>query len=337
MSNLKKNKNEISVSDFETNIISRKSQKAWKTFGIIIALLLTIFLVSCIIDIYNFFYNLHPHAGYTSLALVIALILIFIIRPIVVALSTPCFTLDIVDRNNLKHLNKKNYKKLKKVANNIIKYNNNVSEESKKLIKQSIHNHRKLNETLKTIYDKEITKDINKLINVKATEVLITTAISQNNKFDALTMIIINIRLIMQIVVRCGYHPSYAQLAKLIYKVFRNAFIAYTIQSLQLEDLVVSGINKLVKGTLSAIPTLNEITKGIVQGSANSLLTLRVGILTRKYLYEEYNIQNYLNNKDELNKTIIEDTLNESNENIDSIISEYKKKKKINTAVKTPS
>ena len=157
MNNLKKNKNEINVSDFETNIISQKSQKAWKTFGIIITLLLAIFLVSCIIDIYNFFYNLHPHAGYTSVALVIALILIFIIRPIIVALSTPCFTLDIVDKNNLKHLNKKNYKKLKKVANNIIKYNNNVSEESKKLIKQSIHNHRKLNETLKTIYDKEIT------------------------------------------------------------------------------------------------------------------------------------------------------------------------------------
>ena len=103
-----------------------------------------------------------------------------------------------------------------------------------------------------------------------------------------------------------------------------------TVQSLHLEDIVVTGINKLVKGTLTAIPALNEIAKSLVQGSANALLTLRVGILTRKYLYEEYNIQQYLQNKEEINQTILEDALNESNNNIDIIINECKKKKVAN-------
>ena len=134
----------------------------------------------------------------------------------------------------------------------------------------------------------------------------------------------------MHIVVRCGYQPSYAQLAKLVIKVLRNSLIAYTVQSLHLEDIVVTGINKLVKGTLTAIPALNEIAKSLVQGSANALLTLRVGILTRKYLYEEYNIQQYLQNKEEINQTILEDALNESNNNIDIIINECKKKKVAN-------
>ena len=274
--------------------------------------------------------------------MIILVLLIFVVRPIVVALSSPCFTLDVVEEGNLKRLNKKNYRKLKKVATNLIN-SKNVSKENKDLIKKSMGSHKKLNETLKigshafencetlkNVYDTEITKDINKLINQKASEVLLATAISQNSKFDALSVMLINIRLIMQIVVRCGYHPSYAQLAKLVIKVLRNSLIAYTVQSLHLEDIVVTGINKLVKGTLTAIPALNEIAKSLVQGSANALLTLRVGILTRKYLYEEYNIQQYLQNKEEINQTILEDALNESNNNIDIIINECKKKKVAN-------
>ena len=329
---MKKNKlqvNKKDTSEQEINVISKASRRAWTTFGVIAFILMTIFLVACIIDIYQFFYSLHEIAGYVSLGVIILVLLIFVVRPIVVALSSPCFTLDVVEEGNLKRLNKKNYRKLKKVASNLIN-SKNVSQENKDLIKKSMSSHKKLNETLKNVYDTEITKDINKLINQKASEVLLATAISQNSKFDALSVMLINIRLIMQIVVRCGYHPSYAQLAKLVIKVLRNSLIAYTVQSLHLEDIVVTGINKLVKGTLTAIPALNEIAKSLVQGSANALLTLRVGILTRKYLYEEYNIQQYLQNKEEINQTILEDTLNESNNNIDIIINECKKKKVAN-------
>lgn len=311
----------------ETRILKRENKRFWKILGIACVLILLIFLIASLIDIYELCAKLHPYFGIGAVAFLILLLIIFVLRPIVVALSTPCFTLDIAEGKSKAEISRKNYRKLKRVAKNIIHTNENVSEESKKAIEKAIGDKRQLNAVLKRIYDTEINADINRLIRKKASEVLIATAISQNNKFDAATTIVLNIRLIMQIVVRCGYHPSYPQLSKLIVKVMRNAMIAYTVQSLNLEEIVVSGIDKLVKGTLSAIPGLNEISKSLTQGAANALLTLRIGILTRKYLYEEYDIQASIGNLEEIDNEILVSACTEANENIDEIVNECRKNK----------
>ena len=296
---MKKNKslpskieNNRNIDDFsEEKIIKKSNKKFFKYLFIASSVIIIIFLIASIISIYQFFYSFHPHAGYLSLAIILILLIIFIIKPVMQALLTPCFSLDI-SKSNKSKLNKINYRKLKKVAKNIIAVNKNVSKESKNKLREALKKDQKtLSNTLKSIYDDEIKKDITKLTIQRASETLLATAISQNNNFDAFTTIIINIRLIMQIVVRCGYHPTYPQLAKLIIKVMRNALIAYTLQSLHLEDIVINGINKLVKGALNIIPGVNEIAKSLTQGAANALLTLRIGILTRKYLYKEYSLQ----------------------------------------------
>lgn len=314
--------------NYESKIIKKENSKFIKFLFIASIIILSIILISCIIDIYLFFENINLYLAIGVTSLIILLLLIFVVRPIIMALSTPCFTLD-VKSDNKKNISKKNYRKLRRVAKNIIKSNNNVSSKSKEAIKKALQTNDKkiLNDTLKRIYDTEINKDINRLIIKRSTEVLIATAVSQNNKFDAATTIVLNIRLIMQIVVRCGYHPNYPQLSKLIIKVMRNAIIAYTIQSLNLEDIIVGGLNKLVKGAISAIPGLNEITKSITQGAANALLTLRIGILTRKYLYEEYNIQSIIDNNSDLDSELVKETVLEANEDIDIVINECRNKK----------
>lgn len=330
---MKKNKslpskieNNRNIDDFsEEKIIKKSNKKFFKYLFIASSVIIIIFLIASIISIYQFFYSFHPHAGYLSLAIIIILLIIFIIKPVMQALLTPCFSLDI-SKSSKSKLNKINYRKLKKVAKNIISVNKNVSEESKNKLREALKKEQKtLSDTLKSIYDDEIKKDITKLTIQRASETLLATAISQNNNFDAFTTIIINIRLIMQIVVRCGYHPTYPQLAKLIIKVMRNALIAYTLQSLHLEDIVINGINKLVKGALNIIPGVNEIAKSLTQGAANALLTLRIGILTRKYLYKEYSLQEEI--RSSLDNVILEDTISEADKDIDIVLTECKKAK----------
>ncbi len=330
---MKKNKslpskieNNRNIDDFsEEKIIKKSNKKFFKYLFIASSVIIIIFLIASIISIYQFFYSFHPHAGYLSLAIIIILLIIFIIKPVMQALLTPCFSLDI-SKSNKSKLNKINYRKLKKVAKNIISVNKNVSEESKNKLREALKKDQEtLSDTLKSIYDDEIKKDITKLTIQRASETLLATAISQNNNFDAFTTIIINIRLIMQIVVRCGYHPTYPQLAKLIIKVMRNALIAYTLQSLHLEDIVINGINKLVKGALNIIPGVNEIAKSLTQGAANALLTLRIGILTRKYLYKEYSLQEEI--RSSLDNVILEDTISEADKDIDIVLTECKKAK----------
>ena len=291
---------------------------------------MSVLIIACLIDIFNFVRGFFSDittgniVGGCVTGFFVLLLIIFVIRPIVVALSTPVFTLDIVDDENKKKISRKNFKKLQKVAKNIILTNDNVSQDSKNKISTFIGNRKELNNVLKNIYENEISKDIQKTINSSATKALITTAISQNAKFDAASVIIINIKMIMQICVKCGYHPTYARLSKLIVKVFRNALIAYAVQSLNLEDIIINGIDKLAKGALSAIPGVSEISKSLTQGASNALLTLRVGIITRKYLYEEYNIQAMIENPEDIEAEIVEEAVLEANNNIDSIVLECK-------------
>ena len=332
----KKNPKYITDSNKEERILKKENSKFWKILGTACAIIMVVFIVACLIDIFTFvkgFFNDHTIglivAGSVTGVLVI-LLLLFLVRPVVVALSTPVFTLDIVDDADKKKISRKNFRKLQQVAKNIITTNDNVCQDSKNKLATFIDNRKELNNTLKEIYETEISKDIQKTINAAATKTLVSTAISQNNKFDAASVIIINIKMIMQICVKCGYHPTYARLSKLIVKVFRNALVAYTIQSFNLEDILISGIDKLTKGALSVIPGVKEVTKSITQGAANALLTLRVGIITRKYLYEEYNIQAMIENPDEIEGEIVESALKEANSSIDLIVDEVKKGIKFN-------
>lgn len=315
------------LSNSETSILKKENRKIIKTIAIIAILLLSIIIVSCIIDIYEFAYKFHPYAGYAILALLLLLLIIFIIRPIVVALTSPCFTLDIADIKSKKSISRKNYRSLKKVANNLLA-KDYISNESKEMIKSTIDSKKELNITLRNIYDKEISKSINKIINDCALKVLLTTALSQDSKFDAASVSLLNIRMIMKIVVTCGYHPSYPMLFKLICKVFNNALIAYALQIAQVDELIFNGINKLVKGALVNFPFVGDITKSITQGAANALLTLRIGIITRKYLYEEFDIQAMMEDPENVNQEILTDAVNEANSNIDVIVDQFKKSKR---------
>lgn len=321
----------VDTSSKEERILKKANSKFWKVLAFSCAILMSVLIIACLIDIFNFVRGFFSDittgniVGGCVTGFFVLLLIIFVIRPIVVALSTPVFTLDIVDdENKKKKISRKNFKKLQKVAKNIILTNDNVSQDSKNKISTFIGNRKELNNVLKNIYENEISKDIQKTINSASTKALITTAISQNAKFDAASVIIINIKMIMQICVKCGYHPTYARLSKLIVKVFRNALIAYAVQSLNLEDIIINGIDKLAKGALSAIPGVSEISKSLTQGASNALLTLRVGIITRKYLYEEYNIQAMIENPEDIEAEIVEEAVLEANNNIDSIVLECK-------------
>jgi uncharacterized membrane protein YcjF (UPF0283 family) len=324
-----KDVNSDSFSYSDNNVLKKTNYKFWKSVAIIVSIIMTLFVVSCIVQLYQFAYSFHPYAGYATVALLFLILFIFVIRPIVVALATPSFTLDVVDVESARKVTAKNYRSLKKVATNLIGADY-VSDEAKEKIKNVMNNRKLLNKVLKEVYDKEISNRINKIINETSSKILLTTAISQNSRFDTMTVITMNIRMIMRIVITCGYHPTYPRLAKLIIKVFRNAVIAYTLQSIGLDRLISQGIQALSKGIIPFIGDLiGKVAGSVIDGSANALLTLRIGILTRKYLYKEFDIQAMIKNPDEANEIILKEAIIEANNDIDDIVEECKKEKKV--------
>ena len=322
----------VETSSKEELIIKKESKKFGGLIFTALMVLLVFFTVVCLIDVFSFTKSFFQDpvtgniVGGIVTGIIVLLIGIFVLRPVIVALSTPVFSLDVIEAVYDKEISRSNFKKMQKVAKNIIETNDNVSKDSKNLLRSFMHNKVELNNTLKKIYRTEINKDINKTINATAVKVLLTTAVSQSGKFDALSVALSNVRMIMQICVKCGYHPTYARLSKLIVKVFRNSLFAYSIEALNAGELVTSGINALADNILKSIPIVGTITKSLIEGSTNALLTLRIGILTRKYLYEEYSIQESMSDPSEIQTEIVNSAIKEANENIDEIVKECKGK-----------
>ena len=180
--------------------------------------------------------------------------------------------------------NNKNYKVYKKVAKTLLE-NKDLDENDKLKLKSGLSNKDELKETISRIYDSSIKKQINKIILKNAKTVFISTAISQNGKLDMLTVLSVNIKMIKDIVNRSGFRPSYAKLGKLSIKVLSTALIAENLEGLDFTDVFPQSTTSF----LAEIPIVKPIASSVLNGLSNALLTLRVGICTRRYLFSDMN------------------------------------------------
>ena len=297
---------QIGNGDAESKIINKENKRIWITIGIAASIIMAIIVFSCIIDIYEKAYNINKYFGYSVLGVILLLILFFIIIPIIKVFSSPTFTLDATSDNKI--ISRKHYRTLKSVAKNIIKGNNSVPTLDKEELEKLINDKYLLREKLNSLYDKYIKKDINKIILATSIKVACSTGMSKNNTFDACTIIISNIRMIMQIVIKCGYRPTYAKLAKLMFKVFRNALIAYSIETSNVAEWLVNSCSKFFKD----IPAIGKPVASIMEGAANGFLTARIGVITRKYLYSEFKIHNIGKNNEDIETEIYKESIKEA-------------------------
>ena len=270
---------QIGNGDAESRLIKKENKRIWITIGIASFTILVIIVTSCIIDIYEKAYDINEYFGYGVLAVLLLLILLFIIIPLIKVLCAPTFTLDA--SKNDEHLSRKRFRTLKSVAKNIVKGKNSVPDNVKQCLMDSLNDRYQLRDELNIVYDKYIKKDINKIIWATSAKVACSTGVSKNNTFDAATTIISNVRMIMQIVIKCGYRPTYTKLGKLMFKVFRNALIAYSIESSNVAEWLVNACSKFFKD----LPAIGKPIAAIMEGAANGFLTARIGVITRKYLY----------------------------------------------------
>ena len=297
---------QIGNGDAESRLIKKENKRIWITIGIASFTILVIIVTSCIIDIYEKAYNINEYFGYGALAVLLLLILFFIIIPIIKVLCAPTFTLDA--SKNDEHLSRKRFRTLKSVAKNIVKGKNSVPDNVKQCLMDSLNDRYQLRDELNIVYDKYIKKDINKIIWATSAKVACSTGVSKNNTFDAATTIISNVRMIMQIVIKCGYRPTYTKLGKLMFKVFRNALIAYSIESSNVAEWLVNACSKFFKD----LPAIGKPIAAIMEGAANGFLTARIGVITRKYLYSEFKINNSGKNIEEIETEIYQESIKEA-------------------------
>lgn len=92
-------------------------------------------------------------------------------------------------------------------------------------------------------------------------------------------MLSVNLHLIRTIVESCGYRPSGAALLGLYVRILKATFLAGGLEEMDLEELL-----PLVTGN-AAMKLPGLVFASAAQGTVNAFMTIRVGILTKKYLF----------------------------------------------------
>ena len=120
-----------------------------------------------------------------------------------------------------------------------------------------------------------------------ASQVFITTAISQNGSLDALLVLAAQSKLILEIARVYYQRPTVRDLIFLYTNVGATAFVAGELEDLDLSEQIQPVLTSVLGSAAGAIPGLGTATNlfvnSVVTGTGNAFLTLRVGAITKRY------------------------------------------------------
>jgi uncharacterized membrane protein YcjF (UPF0283 family) len=253
-----------------------KKYTKW-TYYLIAVGLFTLFLLmltSSVLDVGDRLYQLHPYVSYGFYGLVIVLVYMLILRPLHIIIIAQTFNIQTsLDVG-------KNKRIIKQSAQRMIK-STYISDEDKDMLKASMKDVQALIEVMTKLYQGPVKKEMMRIIKEHAKTVMISTAISQNGRLDFFTVIIVNLKMIKELVVVSGYRPGLSTLAKLSIQVMSTALVAEGLENMDISDV----LPQQTLQSIAEIPLIKPILSSTTQGISNALLTLRIGIVTREYLF----------------------------------------------------
>lgn len=272
-----------------------KTKIFWISIAIGCLIVFTLMLLSSVINIGERLRKIHVSVEIAFYVLVFLIVFLVIINPIRIILTSPsfeiCTTLD-PDSHKVRSV-------YRVVARNMAK-NQNVDEEHRLLLTK-YKNYDELQMNMTVVFHDCIKKNLNNIIIKKAKTVLISTAICQNARMDMITVFSVNLNMIKDLVTECGFRPNMTNLSKLTVNVFSTALIAEGLESISIDDILPNSVNN----ALGQIPFIKPVMASVTQGIANALLTIRIGCVTRKYLFRDGNIIT----KEDIRKSAFKDSL----------------------------
>lgn len=257
-----------------------RSKYIYYVIAIGVLLLFLIMLISSLLDIGEKLRRINAYFEYGFYILVVLLFYLVIVQPIIIILRSPSLSI----ATSLDQTDPRAIAIYKKVAKNIVK-SNELPEEQRLLLTQ-YKNKEELLFNLQYVFENTVKNQLNSIIIHDAKTVMISTAICQSARFDMITVFAVNVKMIKELVVQCGFRPSMKNLSKLTINVFGTALIAEGLENLKLEDIMPKSSLEF----LNNMPYLGVVLESVIQGAANALMTLRIGCVCRRYLFSDGSI-----------------------------------------------
>ncbi len=134
---------------------------------------------------------------------------------------------------------------------------------------------------------RQLDADADELTKKAASRVFLATAVSQNGSLDALFVLGLQSRLVWDIARVYRQRPSLRDIGWLYANVMAAAFVAGEIEEMDLSQQIQPVVQNALGAAASAVPGLqvasSVLVASIISGTANAFLTLRVGVVARRY------------------------------------------------------
>ena len=238
--------------------------------------MLVMVVVSSAINVGERLRQVHQYAEIAFYVIAFLLFYLLVLNPLRVIFFAPSFAVD------LDATDKQANKAFAKAARNLL-HMDTLTESDRTLLREALSDEERLPSALKTVYQGTIRKQVDRIIVKHSKTVLMTTAISQNGNLDMLAVIMSNIRMTKAIVESCGFRPSYVDLGKLGLNVAVTAMIAEGLEGVRFHEMMPSKLGEAI----TDVPFLRTATNSVFQGVANGMLTCRIGIVTRRYMFRD--------------------------------------------------
>jgi hypothetical protein len=125
------------------------------------------------------------------------------------------------------------------------------------------------------------------IVRSTASVVFLSTAVSQNGKFDAMIVLAAQSRMVWQIAHLYSQRPTARDMTRLYANVAATAFAAGAIEEVDLNEQIQPVLGSTLGAMAGAIPGFQVaamlMVNSVMSGSANAYLTLRVGLIAKKY------------------------------------------------------
>jgi hypothetical protein len=237
-----------------------------------VAICLSTILLSQFVQIFQAAFSIHPNLGYLVLCCFLIIITCCFVYPIYSILRLPRIPLPPEKEDSAEYDRYLGYiaKRLSKnpqLSGVDIDFTNNLD---------GIHSSFTV-----------LNAKADEIINNTAKSVCISTAISQYGRLDSLLVLIAQIRMVWQVACIYSTRPQWNELVSLYTNVVMTSLIAGGVEESNIESQIEVIVNTSLGHGLAGIPGISGVSaffvKSLITGSINGFLTLRTGIIAKRY------------------------------------------------------
>jgi hypothetical protein len=133
----------------------------------------------------------------------------------------------------------------------------------------------------------KLNSKVEQLIFTSASQVFIETALSQNGRLDGLLVLARQVKLVWSVARLYELRPTPNRIWYLYSNIAMASVLSANIEDMDLDEMVKPLVAAALPAAAGAIPGLQSIASiavsSLIDGTANALLTLRVGVLAKEY------------------------------------------------------